>query len=347
MLSQMSLCPTCGHTNPLSFGVCARCGGDLPGNTNDAPLVTLAAEQVRARKRTRAIYGFAAVLGLGLLAGLAVKDRVTKASVSKKLQWFDTWAEHDKAEVGGLLNCLTQSNTPVDAFATAEQVQAKVEQAAGVQPKTFAEHLRVECVPLGERVTRAFASRTGTPDEFRTGFAAYNASLPKLKDGIATFADRLETWLEGSDLAAALQSAGEVWHGNEGPVPESVAFERFMQCAVPGIAQLKDAQSLLQVLANECYKKDAAAFMQTVQDNCGGLLMKIEASARPSATYKTSMKRFYEPEQRMMKAWGDCVRRGRKNGRNENLSQFLHAFGEYVQARVEIARAAKDINDTF
>lgn len=343
-MPRMSSCPTCGHANPSSFSVCSRCGANLPGSGED-PVASLAAEQARSRKRTRTIYGFVAVVGLGLLAALAVKDRMTKANVAKKLQWLDAWAEQDKAEVGSLLNCFTQSNIPVDAFATADQVQAKVEQAAGVQPKTFAEHLRVECVPLGERVTSAFAAKTDVPDEFKAGFEAYKASLPKLKDGIATFADRLDVLLEGGDMAAKLQGAGDAWHSSESPTPESIAFERFLQCAVPGIAQLKDAQGLLQALATECYKKDAAAFMQTVQDKCGVLVMKIDISAKPSPTYKTSMKKFYEPEQRMMKAWEDCVRRGRKGGRDNNLSQFLHAFGEYVQARVEIARAAKAISD--
>ncbi|MDX2020190.1 MAG: hypothetical protein SF187_08110 [Deltaproteobacteria bacterium] len=340
----MSPCPTCGHANPPSFSVCSRCGANLPGGGDD-PIASLAADQARARKRSRTIYGAVAVVGLGLLAAFAVKDRMTKAAVGKKLQWLDTWAEQDKAEVGSLLNCLTQSNLPVDAFSTADQVQAKVEQAAGVQPKTFAEHLRVECMPIGDRVTATFAAKTDVPEEFKAGFDAYKGSLPKLKDGIGTFADRLDVLIEGGDMAAKLQAAGDAWHASETPTPESIAFERFLQCAVPGIAQIKDAQGLLQTLATECYKKDAAGFMQTVQDKCGALVTKIDISAKPSATYKASMKKFYEPEQRMMKAWEDCVRRGRKGGRDNNLAQFLHAFGEYVQARVEIARAAKALSD--
>lgn len=305
----------------------------------------MAADQARARKRTRTIYTVVAVLGLALVAVFAVRDRMKKAALGQRLQWLDAWAEKDKAEVGGLWNCLTQSNMPLDSFATAAQVQAKVEQAASVQPKTFAEHLRVECGPIGDRVISAFGGSDAVPAEFRPGFDAYKASLPKLKDGIATFAERLDALVEGGDLSSRVQTAGLAWHSSEAPTVESVAFEKFLQCAVPGIAKIKDAQGLLQTLAEECYKKDAAAFMQGVQDKCGSLVMKPELTIKPSATYKTSMKKFYEPEQRMMKAWEDCVRKGRKGGRDNNLAQFLHAFSEYMEARVQIARAAKAITD--
>ena len=324
--------------------MCARCGANLPGAVND-PIAGLAAEQARARKRTRVIYSSIAVIGLTALAAFAVRDRMNKAAVGQRLQWLDAWAEKDKAEVGSLWNCLTQSNVPLDSFATAAQVQAKVEQAADVQPKTFAEHLRVECGPLGERVVAAFATTDAVPTEFQPGFAAYKAALPKFKDGIATFAERLDTLVEGSDLAAKLQAAGEAWHSVEKPTIESVAFERFLQCAVPSIGRLKDAQSLLQTLAEECYKKDASAFMQGVQEKCGGLLLNPALSVSPSATYKASMTKFYEPEQRMLQAWQDCVRKGRKGGRENNLTQFLHAFAEYMEARVQIARAAKAMKD--
>ena len=340
----MFSCPTCGHQNLPSFSVCARCGAHLAGAIND-PIAAMAAEQARSRKRSRVIYSAAAVIGLAALAVFAVRDRMTKAAVGQKLQWLDSWAEKDKLEVGALWNCLTQSNTPLDSFATAGQVQAKVEQAAGVQPKTFAEHLRLECGPMGERVVSVFATSDPVPAEFQPGFEAFKASLPKLKDGIATFAERLDTLVQGGNLASKLQTAGEAWHASQSPTVESVAFEKFLQCAVPGIAGLADAQALLQTLAEQCYKKDAAAFMQTVQDKCGSLIMKPELSIKPSATYKASMKKFYEPEQRMMKAWEDCVRKGRKGGRDNNLAQFLHAFGQYMEARVQIALAAKAIKD--
>ena len=229
----MFSCPTCGHQNLPSFSVCARCGAHLAGAIND-PIAAMAAEQARSRKRSRVIYSAAAVIGLAALAVFAVRDRMTKAAVGQKLQWLDSWAEKDKLEVGALWNCLTQSNTPLDSFATAGQVQAKVEQAAGVQPKTFAEHLRLECGPMGERVVSVFATSDPVPAEFQPGFEAFKASLPKLKDGIATFAERLDTLVQGGNLASKLQTAGEAWHASQSPTVESVAFEKHFVEVTPG-----------------------------------------------------------------------------------------------------------------
>src|SRR4028119_708234 len=209
-----------------------------------------------------------------------------KAAIAGKLQWLDEWAEKDKLEVGGLWNCFTQSDSPLDSFSNANQVQAKVEAAALVQPKTFAEHLRSQCVRHGERAVTEFAQMRGAPPEFSSEFAAYKAALPKLTHGIQAYADRLEQHVGAANLMSRISAAGEEWHSSKSPTPDGIAFEKFLQCAVPGIAHLKNAQGLLEALAQECYKKDAGAFWQHVENKCGGLLTQSDASAKPSATFK-------------------------------------------------------------
>lgn len=340
----MLVCSTCGRPNSPSAFACAGCGANLPGGAADDLARALAAEQA-ARRRSRQIYGLVGVVVVGLLAAYAVRDRLQKAAVGEKLAWLDAWAEKDKQEVGALWNCLTQSNTPLESFSNANQVQAKVEAAAMVQPKTFAQHLRVECVPGGERLITSVEALPAAPAEFATAFAAYKAALPKLNDGVATYADRLDTRVAGADLSSRIQTAGGEWHASESPTAESIAFERFLQCAVPGIGKLKDAQGLLEALARECYKKDAVAFWQSVQDKCAVLLMQPDPLAKPSPSYKASVKKFYEPEQRMMSAWEDCARRGVKGGRDNDLAQFLAAFGEYMEARALMGRAAKALGE--
>ena len=343
-MPRMLVCPTCGRQNPASFTVCAACGANLPGGAPDEAARMLA-QQDAARRRSRMIYMGAAVVAAGVLAAFAIRDRIHKSAVADKLAWVEAWVAKDSQEVGGLWNCITQSNTPMEAFSNANQVQAKVEAAAVVQPKTYAQHLRVECVPNGERAVAAFAAMPDPPAELAQAFVAYKNALPALTAGITAYADRLELRLSGGDLETRIQAAGGAWHDSESPNPESIAFERFLQCAVPGIGQLKDAQALLQTLANECYKKDASAFWQTVQSKCGALLTNVDPLAKPSATYKASMKKFYESEQRMMNAWADCARKGKKGGGDGDLGQFLQAFGAYMEARTQVARAAKSLEE--
>lgn len=340
----MLVCPTCGRQNPPTFSVCAACGAQLPGGAPD-DMARMMAEKDASRRRSRMIYIGAAVVAAGVLAAFAVRDRMHKGAIAEKLSWVEAWVAKDTQEVGGLWNCITQSNTPMEAFSNANQVQAKVEAAAMVQPKTFSEHVRVECVPNGERAVAAFAAMPDPPAELASAFTAYKSALPALTSGIAAYADRLDQRLAGADLETRIQSTGSAWHDSESPNAESIAFERFLQCAVPGIAQLKDVQALLQALATECYKKDAAAFWQNVEAKCGALVTNVDPLAKPSSTYKASMKKFYESDQRMMTAWADCARRGKKGGREGDLSPFLQAFGAYMEARSQVARAAKKIED--
>jgi hypothetical protein len=344
-VANLIACKACGHHNLPSYASCSNCGQPLTGAGGDAQLAQLVASREAAARRKVAIM---AVVGVAVVGGVGYKmfaDSQRKSQAQAKLDWLDGWLALDKREVGGFWNCVTQSNTPVDAFGNANQVQAKIEVAYATQPKTFAEFIKTECVAKAEIAERSFAAMTEVPAEFTAQLAKFRGTVAGLRSGIENYAERLGQRGETKDLASLIQEAGDTWHSSYTPTPEGVAFDKFLTCAVPGLSRMKDAQALLEYLADQCFKRDAGTFMETVRETCSEILAKIDPAAKPSAGYKATMKKFYEEERRMMSAWESCATRGRKGSKDSDLAQFFHAFGEYMQARAEMGKIAQAIRD--
>jgi len=159
--------------------------------------------------------------------------------------------------------------------------------------------------------------------------------------GPGDYAEKLKNRGTVKDVDQLIQETGNAWHSTPDPTPEAVAFEKFLYCAVPGLAKMKDAQALLEFLADQCFKKDPVAFMDKVRADCGGLLnvMDKEAKVNPKSvpTWKTTRKLFFEEDARQLQAWESCGKRSRKGKKKEDLENFLLTVNDYMAARIGVA----------
>jgi hypothetical protein len=360
----MIQCPQCGHHNLPSFPTCSKCGAivatgapssGLPlGPSQDPPppfaptgeFSALMAKREAVQKRNRAVYG---LVGVAVMAGLAfmwVSDSQKKASVQAKLEFAEKWIDLDKRETGAFWACVMASEVDVGMFTAAAQIQGRIEGAYATQPKTYSEHLTTECVPKIERARQAFGGLSEVPPEFSGPLEAYRASLPKLESGIEEYAQKIKGRQGMKDTDLLIQEYGNAWHAGGAPTPEAVAFEKFLHCAMPELASLKDTQALLEHMADLCFKKDPVAFMDRARSACGPLLQQVDARATPSKTWKLTQKKFLEDDARMLQAWESCSKRSRKGKKVEDLEAFLLAVGDYMKARADFAGAAKDLTAT-
>jgi hypothetical protein len=110
---------------------------------------------------------------------------------------------------------------------------------------------------------------------------------------------------------------------------------------------LKDAQALLELLRDQCYSKDPVAFMDKVRADCGNLLNVAdkEAKVNPKSvpTWKATHKQLFEEDARQLQAWESCGKRSRKGKKREDLGDFLMTVKDYMDARADVAKAARDI----
>lgn len=304
----------------------------------------LMAQRAAQQRRNRMLVGGAVAIALALVGYRTVQDRKAKSLAQEKLRFGERFVELDKSEVAPFWNCITSSEVDVGMFQSVDQIQKRIESAYFTQQKTFSDHLLTECVPKIERARQAASGLAGdTPAEFKEAIDRYAGALPRLQSGIETYAEKIKGRGATKDIDQLIQDTGNAFHSNQTPTAEGLAFEKFLYCAVPNLDKMKDAQALLEYLADTCYHKDAVAFMNGVREKCGPILTAVDkdAKATPSKTWKTTMKKFYEEDARQLRAWEDCARKSRKGKKVQDLEDFLVASGEYMEARAGVVQAVK------
>jgi hypothetical protein len=303
------------------------------------------------RKRNRMI-----IIAIGAIAASVVgymmwKERNRKAVAQEKLNFMEKFVELEKRETGAFWNCVMAHEVDVGMFQKAEQFQQQIESAYFTQQKTFSEYLVSECVPKIERARQAFGGLRDAPAEFAGPIDKYREALPKLQSGMEDYAEKLKNRGTVKDVDQLIQEMGNAWHSSPDPTPETVAFEKFLYCAVPGLGKMKDAQALLEFLADQCFKKDPVAFMGKVRTDCGPLVTnvnkegKVDSKSVPS-TWKATHKQFFEDDARQLQAWESCGKKSRKGQKKEDLEGFLFAVNDYMKSRASVAEAARAIQES-
>jgi len=302
----------------------------------------LMAERAAAQKRKRMIYGVVAVAVVGGGVFFYLKDAGKKKAAQAILDAGGRFAERDKSDMGAFWNCVMGSEVDVGMFNSGDQIQQRVESAYFTQQKTYSEHLTTECVP---KLESARSSLSGLTTDFPPALAPsldkYVAALPKMQSGLESYAEKLKSRGAVKDVDGSIQEVGTAFTADVSP--ESVAFEKFMTCAIPDLAKKKDIQDVLQFLADTC-KKDAVGFMTKVRSDCGSLVQNVDKNAKPvpSKTFKANAKKFYEEDQRQLQAWEYCGKRSRKGKKQLDLEDFLVASSDYMEARADLVKTARE-----
>jgi hypothetical protein len=300
----------------------------------------LMAERAASQKRKRLIYGVLLVAVAGGGGFWWTQQRKKANAAQEVLEAGGRFAERDKGEMGAFWNCVMSSEVDIGNFQNADQIQQRIESAYFTQQKTFSDHLLTECVPKIERARSAMGGLVSeTPDELKPALEKYLATLPKLQAGIETYAEKIKGRGATKDVDASIQEVGAAFTAD--PSPESVAFLKFMACAIPDLDKKKDVQAVLEYLADVC-KKDPVTFMTGVREKCGPLVQNVNKDEKvaPPKTFKATAKKFFEEDQRQLQAWEYCGKRSRKGKKQYDLEDLLTSFGDYMDARNGIKEAA-------
>jgi hypothetical protein len=302
----------------------------------------LIADRAAAQKRKRAVFGVVLVAALGA-GGYWWKQQREKALAAQGvLDAAGRFAERDKTEMGAFWSCAFGSDVDVGMLASANQIQQKIEAAYFTQQKTFSDHLTTECVPKLERARGTLGALVGDmPAELKPPLEKYVGALPRMQTGLEVYAEKIKGRGATKDVDQTIQEVGGAFSPEA--TPESVAFEKFLACAIPDLDKKKDIQAVLEYLADTC-KGSALEFMTRVREQCGPLVQNVDknAKATPSKTFKANVKKLYEEDQRQLQAWDYCARRSRKGKKQLDLEDFLDAAGDYMEARAELVQTARD-----
>jgi len=302
----------------------------------------LMAERAAEAKRKKLIFGVVAVAVVGTGVFFYQKDAGKKKAAQAILDAGGRFAERDKADMGPFWNCVMSSEVDVGMFNSGDQIQQRIESAFFTQQKTYPDHLTTECVPKLEGARSAISGlATDFPAELKPPLDKYIESLPKMQTGLETYAEKLKLRGGVKDVDQSIQEVGGAFAADV--TPESVAFEKFMVCAIPDLDKKKDIQGVLEYLADVC-KKDPVPFMTKVRTDCGPLVQNVDKNAKPapSKTFKVNAKKFVDEDQRQLQAWEYCAKRSRKGKKQLDLEAFLTAASDYMEARGELVKTAKE-----
>jgi hypothetical protein len=303
----------------------------------------LIAERAAAQKKKRTVFGVVLVAALAA-GGYWWKQQKDKATAAQNvLDAAGRFAERDKTEMGAFWSCTFGSDIDVGTLSSASQIQKRVEGAYFTQQKTFSEHLTTECVPKLERARGTMGSLVADmPPELKPSLEKYVGALPRMQTGLEVYADKLKSRGATKDVDQVIQEVGAAFTAD--PTAESVAFEKFLVCAIPDLGKKKDTQEVLQYLFETCKKGDPVAFMGRVHEQCGQLVQNVDkdAKAAPSKTFKATVKRLSDAPERLADAFGDCAKWSRKGKKVLDLEDFLNAAGDYMESRAELVQTAKE-----
>jgi len=304
----------------------------------------LMAERDAAAKRKRTIYGVLLVAVLGGGGFMFMQQRKKAAAAQAVLEAGGRFADNEKSQMGPFWNCVMSSEIDIGMFNNADQVQQRIESAFFTQQKTYSDHLLEECVPKLKGGQSAMAGLPDMPAVLKAPLDKYLATLPKMASGLESYAEKLKTRGAVKDVDGAIQEVGGAFTAD--PTAQSVAFEKFLVCAIPDLEKKKDLQALLEDLADTC-KKDAVPFMTKVRDKCGSIVTGVDKDANakgtPDKAFKGIAKKFIEEDNsRMLQAWEFCGKRSRKGKKQLDLEDFLLAFGDYMEARNDVVKTARD-----
>jgi hypothetical protein len=304
----------------------------------------LMAERAAAAKRKRNMF---LLIGVLVVGGAAFAFQQSSAKNKKAQGILDAagrFAERDKSEMGAFWNCAMSSEVDVGMFNSADQIQQRIESAYFTQQKTYSDHLIEECIPKLKGAQSALAAIPDLPDVLKPSLDKYLAAIPKMETGLESYAEKLKTRGAVKDVDGAIQEVGGAFTAD--PTAQSVAFEKFLVCAVPDLEKKKDLQTLLQDLADTC-KKDAVAFMTKVRTDCGNLVTGVDKDANakgtPDKAFKGIAKKFIEEDNsRLLQAWEFCGKKSRKGKKVLDLEDFLLASSDYMEARAELVKTARE-----
>jgi hypothetical protein len=250
------------------------------------------------------------------------------------------FVDFDQHDMAPFWNCVMGAEVDVGMFSNIDQIQQRIESAYFLNPQTFGRRLKSDCVP---RLTaaRVVGRRLlgDMPDVLKTPLEKYLAALPRMQEGLAHYAETLKSRKATKDVDTSIQEVGAAFTTE--PTAQSVAFEKFMVCAIPDLSEKADIQTVLEFLAATC-KQDAVGFMSRVRAECGKLVQNIPKRAKPSETFEVNAEKFYEEDRRQLQAWDWCGKRSRKGQKLRELEAFLTATGDYMEARGDVAWTARD-----
>jgi hypothetical protein len=236
------------------------------------------------------------------------------------------WTAVDEGEVAAFWNCLLAREMSAGDLENGQQARRLAEAAYAGQKQAFPRQLTSQCLPRLATARRTLGE-LGPP---APALARYLESLADLEAATRAYGQRLATRQATKDLDESIVEHARAWYADAAPTARSIAYQRFLACAVPEVDGLADDPALYRHLAARCFAADPVPFMHRVRATCAPLL---RGPAPATATDSTMRKKFHSTEAVQIDSWESCSDIARAQERLGDGSALVRATEAYLRAR--------------
>jgi hypothetical protein len=223
--------------------------------------------------------------------------------------------------------CVLGRDVDIGAMQNGQQVRRLAEQAYEGAEETYPDTLEKTCLPALGRWRQKVAATSW-------GSRPYGASLASLDAALRAYAQRLRAREGAEELDAEIVHKARAWHLATKATAESVAYDRFLRCAIPSLDELANGQAVYEFLAKLCFQQNPAPFVERVRQECGPLL---EGPApKPTRSYEATRKRLQDPEGRQAQSWSSCTELAREQHEMLDGRELAAAVDQYLAARTTL-----------
>jgi len=276
------------------------------------------------------------VVGVGGFFVMKMMKRQDERKMHAKV--MEQFASLEKDDVGKFWTCVLGPNVDPGMFPDNLALSAKVTSQFGVEPKTYPNKVREECTPkaidAAHKVTDIKA-----PSEYDEGLKKYAQALKDLSSAFDAWSKIAPQQVAEMEMGKKLDSSGGAWHAFAGgkPTPEVINFDRFFHCAVPTLDTMKDGQAVVEFLFNSCKKPE---YVQRLNEECGKELI-ADPPGQPTKNWQAPIKKL-GADDRDMQAFDDCMRKGRKGKRRDDLADVGKAWVAWLEAGRDVRKIGKE-----
>lgn len=279
------------------------------------------------------------VLVVAAVAFFAMRASKQHNERKRHAQFLDDFAQVEKKDVAAFWACVLGDKVDPAAFSDNLGFEQRISSEFGIDAKNYPTKVRDECTSKAVDARHRIEGLQA-PDEYRASLQKYSESMKALEAALQGWAKIAPTQVQDMAVAQRLDKAGAAWHGYAGGKldPDATAYDRFLHCGEPDVDKMKDGQALVERLFNDCKK---AEYAKKLNEVCGKELAS-EMPAAPTKNWKAAVKKM-GPDDRVISALGDCLKKARKAKRRDDLADVSKAWLSWLDASRAVRATGKEM----
>jgi hypothetical protein len=289
----------------------------------------------KSSKTPYIVIGVALAAVIGFFVWSAAK---TRAQRELHAAFMEKFAALEKDDVGKFWACILGPNVDVGMFPDNLALSQKITSQFGVDAKNYPTKVREECTPKAIDAKHK-VEKLDAPDDYKEQLGKYASGLQQLAAAFDAWTLVAPAQVAEMEQGKKVGTFGAAWHGFESGKPgnDVLAYDSFYRCAVPGIEKMKDGQAVVEFLFKSCKEEK---YVTHLNGDCAKMILS-DTPPQPPKDFKTVMGKL-QADDRELSAFDDCMRKGRKGKRRDDLADVGRAWVDFMEAGHAVRKIGKE-----